>query len=334
MPAITSLLAVLTPVEKARFYPGTLFEELHALAPEFRWLDPTGLTPADFARELAAVNPEVLLTCWATPRLPAVLPSRLRYLCHTTGGVRHLLARAPIDQGLLVTNWGSAISRTIAECALFHTLACLRQATHWSFVLHQEGGWRGDYSQVASLFGRRVGIHGFGAIAREFLRIIQPFGCTVSVCAPDFDLAAAARTGATGATSLEALFAENDIIVELAPLNSATTGCVTEKHLRLIRPGGVFVNVARAGITDEAALLRIAREGKISVGLDVFAEEPLPPGHGFRGLRNASLTPHIAGPTMDRYPDAGAHALRNLRAYAASQPLSAVITSAIFDQIS
>jgi hypothetical protein len=37
---------------------------------------------------------------------------------------------------------------------------------------------------------------------------------------------------------------------------------------------------------------------------------------------------------MDRYPDAGAHALRNLRAYAASQPLSAVITSAIFDQIS
>jgi phosphoglycerate dehydrogenase-like enzyme len=334
MPAITSLLAVLTPVEQARFYPDAMLPELRALTPEFRLLDPTGLTPADFARELAAFNPEVLLTCWQTPSLPAVLPPRLRYLCNTTGGVRHLIPRARIDQGLVVTNWGSAISRTVADCALFHTLACLRQATHWSFVLHQEGGWRGDNAQVASLFGRRVGIHGFGAIAREFLRIIQPFGCTVSVFAPDFDAAASARTGATCAISLEALFAENDIIVELAPLNSSTTGCVTEKHLRLIRPGGVFVNVARAGITDEAALLRIAREGKISVGLDVFVEEPLPPGHGFRGLRNASLTPHIAGPTVDRYPDAGAQALRNLRAYAAGQPLSAVITSAIFDQIS
>ena len=89
---------------------------------------------------------------------------------------------------------------------------------------------------------------------------------------------------------------------------------------------------ARAAITDETALLRVATEGRIAVGLDVFVQEPLPPDSPWRGLRNASLTPHIAGPTVDRYPDAGAFALKNLRAYAEGRPLEAVVTPAIYDQ--
>ncbi|MBK8856245.1 MAG: hydroxyacid dehydrogenase [Opitutaceae bacterium] len=334
MSSLTSLLAVLNPAEQAHFYPGAQFDELRALAPQFRLLDPSGVTPEEFARLLEADTPDAILSCWHTPRLPAAPPPRLRYLCHTTGSVRHLVTRAHIEHGLLVTNWGSSISRTIAECALHHILACLRRTTQWTFVMHQEGGWRGEHAPIASLFGRRVGIHGYGAIAREFLKLIAPFDCKVSVFAPDFDAAAAERTGAQAAPSLDALFADNDVIVELAPLNPVTRGCVTEHHFKLIRPGGVFVNVARAGITDEAALLRLVKEGRIFAGLDVFADEPLPPDHGFRGLRNVSLTPHIAGPTVDRYPDAGAHAIRNLRAFAAGQPLSALYTPDSYDQAS
>lgn len=332
MSRLQSLLAVLNPAEKTHFYPDTLFDELRGLAPDFRLVDPTGVTPEAFAKLLADNPPDAVLSCWHTPRLPDPTPARLRLLCHTTGSVKHLVSRDQIARGLLVTNWGSAISRTVAECALYHILACLRRGTQWTFTMHQEGGWRPEHAPVASLFERRVGIHGYGAIAKEFIRLLAPFDCRVSVFAPDFDAAAAARTGAQVAPSLEALFAENDVIVELAPLIAATRGTVTERHFKLIRPGGVFVNVARAGITDEASLLRIAQEGKIQVGLDVFADEPLAPDHGFRGLRNVSLTPHIAGPTVDRYPDAGRHAIRNLRAFAAGEPLTAVITPAVFDQ--
>ncbi len=330
MPAITSLLVALTPREREAFLPGALGDELRALASQLRWLDPTGLSAGTFARELTAA--EVLLAGWQTPALPATLPPRLRYMCYLTGSVRRLVTRAQLTAGLLVTNWGSAISRTVAECALLHTLTCLRRTTHWTFAIHHEQGWRDGFDEVKSLFGRRVGIHGFGSVAREYLKLIAPFGCTVAVFAPDFDDAAAIRHGATRAASLVALFADNDVIVELAPLNPLTTGSVTEKHLRLIRPGGVFVNVARAAITDEAALLRVAREGQLAIGLDVFVDEPLSPASGFRGLRNVSATPHIAGPTVDRYPDAGRFALQNLRAYAAEQPLQAVVTPAIYDQ--
>jgi phosphoglycerate dehydrogenase-like enzyme len=331
MPRPHSLLAVLAPSERDRFFPGALLDELRAVAPEFRLFDPTGRSAADFARELAATDPEVLLACWQSLPLPDQLPPRLRYLCYVTGSVRRLVTRGQIERGLLVTNWGGAISRMVAECALLHTLACLRRTTQWTLALHRDGGWRDGFDQVASLFQRRVGIHGFGSVAREFLRLIRPFDCAVSVCAPDVDDATARAHGIARAASLDALFAENDVIVELAPLTPATTGIVTVRHLRLIRPGGVFVNVGRGAVTDETALARIAAEGKISVGLDVFTEEPLRLDSPFRGLPNASLTPHIAGPTPDRYPDAGRFALRNLHAYAEGRPPEAVITPERYD---
>ena len=67
------------------------------------------------------------------------------------------------------------------------------------------------------------------------------------------------------------------------------------------------------------------------VGLDVYGVEPLPADSPFRGLRNVSLTPHIAGPTSDRRRDAGAFAVGNLAAYAAGRPLQAVITPTVYD---
>lgn len=332
MSRIRSLAVALTPQERERFLPGPLGDELPTIAEKLHFMDPAGLDPANFATQLAALDPDVILGGWQMPPLPAALPPSLRFLCYLTGSIRRLVTRAQIERGFLVTNWGGTISRTVAECALFHVLACLRRGTHWTFTLHHEGGWRDGFDEVRSLFDRSVGLHGFGSVAQEFLKLIAPFGCRVAVFAPDFNEVAATRSGAIRAASLESLFADNDIIVEFAPLNPATTGIVTEKLLRLIRPGGVFVNTARAAITDEAALLRIATEGRISVGLDVFVQEPLPADHGFRGLRNINLTPHIAGPTVDRYPDAGAFALQNLRAYAEGRPLTAVVTPAIYDQ--
>jgi phosphoglycerate dehydrogenase-like enzyme len=106
---------------------------------------------------------------------------------------------------------------------------------------------------------------------------------------------------------------------------------VTERLLRLIRPGGVFVNVGRGAVVDEEALLRVAREGQIQIALDVYGTEPLPATSGLRGLPNVILLPHLAGPTTDRRRDAGAFGLRNLRAYAADEEIESVITPEIFD---
>ena len=336
MPCISSLLAVLTPTERREFLPDPLFTQVRGLAPEFRVIDPTGTSAADFARELAAVNPDVILGCWKTPTLPETLPSRLRYVCYITGSVKRLVSRPHLERRLLVTNWGGSISRTVAEAALFHILACLRNASHWAVAMHQPGTatWKNGFTDARSLFCRSVGIHGFGPVARELVGLLKPWNCPITAQAPDLTAELAHAYGVVRAASLEALFTENEILVELAPLIPATRHVITEKLLRRIRPGGMFVNVGRGGVVDEAALLRVAEEGKISIGLDVYEIEPLPADSGFRALPAVSLTPHIAGPTIDRYPDAGAFAVKNLRAYVEDRPLEAVITPEIYDQSS
>ena len=331
MPRIRSLLAVLTPGEVHDFLPGPMLSELHSLAPEVQVVDSCTLTEATFAALLSKVDPGVLVACWKTPALPAVLPPNLRYLCYLTGSVKKLVTRAHLDRGLAVTNWGGSVSRVVAECALLLTLAALRRAGHWIPAMHREGAWKTGQTETASLFDRRVGLHGFGLVARELTKLLRPFNVEISVCAPETDPALYAAHGARRVDSLEVLFRENDVIIELAPLIPATTGIITEHLLRFIRPGGVFVNVGRGAVVDEEALLRIARESTIQIALDVYGTEPLPANSGFRGLPNVILLPHLAGPTTDRRRDAGAFGLRNLRAYIADQPLESVITPEVFD---
>jgi phosphoglycerate dehydrogenase-like enzyme len=294
------------------------------------------MSAGDFNRELAAFNPDVVLGCWKTPALPENPPPSLRYVCYISGSVKRLVSRTHLERQLLVTNWGGSISRTVAEAALFHILACLRNASHWAVAMHEPGRavWKNGLTDARSLFCRTVGIHGFGPVARELVGLLKPWSCPITAHAPDLTAELAHAYGVERAASLEALFTANEILVELAPLIPATRHSITESLLRRIRPGGVFVNVGRGGVVDESALLRIAQEGRISVGLDVYEIEPLPGDSGFRALPAVSLTPHIAGPTIDRYPDAGAFAVRNLRAYAEDRPLEAVITPGIYDQSS
>ncbi|RXK54536.1 hydroxyacid dehydrogenase [Oleiharenicola lentus] len=326
-----AVFAAVTDAELLEFLPEPLLGEVRALAGSFTACDPTAGSVEDFHAALAAANPEVLVGGWKTPALPATLPPNLRYVCYLCGSVRRLVTRPQLEAGLTVTNWGGSISRIVAEWALFHILSCLRRATYWTIAMHHEGAWKNGGSETASLFGRRVGLHGFGQIARELVQLLRPFGTPIMAFAPDVTPGTAPGLGLACAGSLEELFAENDIIVELAPLNDSTRGIVREEHLRLVRPGGVFVNVGRGAVVDEAALLRVAQEGRIQIGLDVYTVEPLPADSPFRGLRNVTLTPHIAGPTTDRRRDAGAFALANLRAYCTGRPLQAVVTPEVYD---
>jgi phosphoglycerate dehydrogenase-like enzyme len=331
MPKIHSLLAVLTPREITDFLPDTMLSELRSIAENVQIVDSTFLDAAHFHHLLADKNPDVLVACWKTPPLPPVLPANLKYVCYLTGSVKKLLTRAHLEHGLLLTNWGGSVSRVVAECALLLTLAALRRAGHWIPAMHREGAWKNGHAETASLFGRRVGLHGFGLVARELTKLLVPFDVEISVCAPESDPALYAAHRARPVATLEELFGHNDIVIELAPLIPATTGIITERLLRLIKPGGLFVNVGRGAVVDEEALLRVAREDRIQIALDVYGTEPLPANSGFRGLSNVILLPHLAGPTTDRRRDAGAFGLRNLHAYISDQLLQSKITPDVFD---
>ena len=86
----------------------------------------------------------------------------------------------------------------------------------------------------------------------------------------------------------------------------------------------MFVNTARAGLVDEAALVELARKGEVTLALDVFHEEPLAKRHPLRTFRNVILTPHSAGSTPQCALRVGEQALDLLARWTAGKEIPAL----------
>lgn len=321
-----SVLVALSAAERACFFPGDGLTDFCPPAP-LCWEEWEGMSDAPSTAEweamLPRVNPAVILGGWKMPPLTRELLRRcpdLRYVCYLVGSVRKKVDRSFIERGGVVTNWGDEAAPTVAECALMLAMMCLRRATNYALEMHVDRVWltpsrNPELPRPRSLLGRRVGLHGFGAVARALLRLLEPFGVRVEAFSAPVPASVYAEHGVTGARDLASLYRDNDVVFIVESLTPQTQGCVDEALLGRLRPGSVLVNVARGGLVDEAALARLAARGEVQVGLDVFATEPLPADSPLRGLRNVTLLPHTAGPTIDWYPHCGRRALRNLSAW-------------------
>ena len=330
------ILIALSDVEMADFFPDKLGAELRQLAPEAKCLPMPLSNPNDWPKLLRENPTEVLLTCWQTPSLNSIVSpadlAGLRYVCHLAGTVRRLVPREMIAEGLMVTNWGSSISPTVAECTLMLILMALRRANHWAHTMHFKGGWKDSSTVTQSLIGRRVGIHGFGAISQALVPMLRPFTDKIQTYSPHMPVDIFRRFDVKVVESLEELFSTSDVVVELSAATPETYHVITEKLLRSIPDGGVFVNIGRGSVVDETALVKVAKEGRLQIALDVYETEPLPADSSLRGLSNVTLLPHLGGPTRDRRRDSGALALRNLRAFLRGEPLESVVTLEVYDR--
>ena len=334
-----AILIALTPAEKSDFLPPPVQKQLDALGVRQIPVElplPEGRVWADV---LAETKPDALVCAWAAPTLPENLPvgsdGGLRYVGYLAGSVRKLIPRPLIERGLLVTNWGGSISRTISECGLLLILSAMRRASHWSVAMHREGAWKnGLHTVTQSLYEKRVGLHGFGHIAQQMVPLLRPFGVAISAYSPSVPDGVLAAHDVKRSTTLENLFAENDVIVELAPYHAKNHHIVTEVLLRSIPPGGAFINIGRGAVVDEAALIRVAidRRDDLEIGLDVYETEPLPVDSALRGMPNVALLPHIAGPTKDRRRDTASLVVENLGRLARGEQIPDLINLDIYDR--
>jgi phosphoglycerate dehydrogenase-like enzyme len=329
-------IIALTDAEIEDFFPGRLWENLQLLLSRPNRLSMPPAHPEDWNRLWRETPPDILVSGWKTlplqPDLRVGHPGGLRYLCHTAGTVRKLVPRELIARGLLVTNWGSSISATVAEATLMLILMCLRRSSYWSITMHREGGWKNGDTITHSLLGRRVGIHGFGAISQALVSMLRPFTQKIQAFSPHVPDKLFADAGMARVHNLEELFSTSDVVVELAAAIPENHHIVTEALLRKIPEGGVFVNLGRGELVDETALIRVAREGRLQIGLDVFETEPLPVDSPLRGLPNVTLLPHLGGPTRDRRRDLGALAIKNLDAYLHGKPMEAIVNLEVYDR--
>ncbi|MDE5879372.1 MAG: 3-phosphoglycerate dehydrogenase, partial [Desulfovibrio sp.] len=100
--------------------------------------------------------------------------------------------------------------------------------------------------------------------------------------------------------SLDDLLARADAVSLHVPLTEGTRHLIDAKRFAQMKPGVVFVNAARGGVADEAALAEALRSGQVGGALvDVYEKEPLAAGSPLAGAPNCILTPHIAGVTHE-----------------------------------
>jgi phosphoglycerate dehydrogenase-like enzyme len=314
--------------------------ELEGLAP-VAWADVGGrkIPPGEYRGLLARERPEVLVTFWGSCRLTAEAHREnpgLRYLCHAGGELRNYVDRECLERGLLVSNWGDVISRTISEHTLMMILASLRNVTRTTLDMHVRRGWSRGHA-TRSLFGRTVGLHGMGPIAQQLVPLLRPFDATVSACSPHCPDKIFEALGVRRVPDLETLYGGNDIVSIHTGNTPENFHVVNAALLGRMRDGAILVNTARGPIVDTAALVAELRTGRIYAALDVFEEELVPPYGGLaadsplRGLENCLLTPHDGGPTPDRLVDCGRLAVDNVARFLRGETVLNRITPARFD---
>jgi phosphoglycerate dehydrogenase-like enzyme len=300
-------------------------------------LECVNVSAVSWQAALERAAPRILITGWKTPPLPErwlmdeACP--LRYVCHLTGSVRSLVPRLFLERGGMVSNWGERVSAQVAEHALLLALAGLRNLAGWRPFIHRPPEERRiEELATKTLFGRRVAIHGFGSVARALVLLLRPFGVILHGYSAGVPDALLREAGLHPCASVEELFSLGEVVFECESLTPASAGSVSARAIAAIPPGAVFVNVGRGGLVDQEALVAAARQGRIRLALDVAADEPLTPDSALCALPDALLSPHIGGPTVDRYGDCGALALANVERFLRGEPPEALLSLAAYDR--
>jgi D-3-phosphoglycerate dehydrogenase len=152
------------------------------------------------------------------------------------------------------------------------------------------------------ILGKTVGIIGMGAIGKELLKRLSPFGAKfiyydVTPLRPERE-----RELGIGYCSLDELLREADIISLHVPWNEKTRGLISREKLGLLKKNAILINTARGPVVDQVALTEALREGRIAgAGLDVFDPEPFTPDCELLTLENVVATPHVGAATLDNY---------------------------------
>lgn len=304
-----------------------------------RWRPDGALSPAAWLALLDEFQPTVIVSCWSTPPIPASFAaagSPLRYVCHLVGSARNLVPRMFLERGGVLTNWGSLAGKIVAEHALLLALSSLRRQPAWHPLITgpRISPWRSGTMRLKtrSLIGRRVGLHGFGHVARSLALMLQPFEVEISAYSSGVPAAFIRTAGITPCASLVELAARSDVFFDCEALTPETAGSVNAAVLAALPDNAVFVNVGRGRLVDEPALLHEAKSGRIQIALDVVAREPLGPDNPLVAIPDAVFSPHIGGPTHDRFPDCGRLALKNIGRYLRGEPLESLITTELYDR--
>lgn len=323
-------IVVLMPDNAIRkqFLPCKVAEELLEKIGEVVW-NPSSENYSEYELKKLLQDADAVITGWGCPRITEEMleGSHLRLIAHTGGTVAPYLVPGIFQKGVRVTCCNELYAQSVAEGTLAYILAGLRQIPYWDRIV-KNGGWRTDEFQNGGLFGKKVGLTGYGAITKWLIPMLQLFETEILLSSSHMSEEECMQLGVKKA-ELHQIFSECDIISLHNGLTERTWHMIDRELLAQIKPGALLVNTARGGIIDEEALIEELQDGQFYAVLDVFESEPLAADSPLRTLPNVILIPHMGGPTSDRYAICGQTVAEEIQRLRDNQPLRYEVSPAM-----
>jgi glyoxylate reductase len=260
-------------------FPGPAWDELPDLTLLEMWPPAEPLRGVDVLLEAF-----VAVTADELPLLPD-----LRLVANYGVGYDNVDVAACRERGIAVTNTPGVLDAAVADLTLALILACRRLVVASDRFVRErrwQRGWARPELLGHDLAGSVLGIVGLGRIGRQVAKRAEAFGMRVVVDRHN------------GGVPLDELLRTANVVSLHVPLTPETHGLLSRERLALMQDGATLVNTARGAIVDEDALVDELVSGRISAGLDVFADEPHVPER-LLDLPNVVLTPHVASATVE-----------------------------------
>src|SRR6266487_5072613 len=258
----------------------------------------TGLSQADLMTALA--DCEGLIVRSETKVTAALMDSapQLRVVGRAGVGVDNIDVSAATTRGIVVMNAPDGNTITTAEHTIALLVALARRVPQADASL-KSGKWERKSFVGTELQGKTLGIIGLGRIGRAVATRARAFGMKIVAHDP-FISPEHARNLEIESGSIDEVFSGADFLTVHTPLTNETRGIVGREAFAKMKKGARIINCARGGLVDEQALYEAIRAGTIAgAALDVFEQEPPPPGHPLLQLDEVIVTPHLGASTAE-----------------------------------
>jgi phosphoglycerate dehydrogenase-like enzyme len=235
-------------------------------------------------------------------------------------GYDHIDATALSQSGIKICNCRGENAQAVAELAFGLLLSLLRRI-HRADPWVRAGDWvkagraLPEWTSGQELWRKTLGVIGLGQIGARVAKIAKGFDMKITGYDPFINPALYNQMGVEP-TPLGELLSRADVVTLHIPHTSATEKLLDSRAFAAVKPGMVLVNTSRGRVIEEKALIEALQTGRIKgAALDVFATEPLPPGHPLTKLENVVLSPHMGALSQeagDRLSDSVARQVRDI----------------------
>jgi D-3-phosphoglycerate dehydrogenase len=223
--------------------------------------------------------------------------ARLKVIGRAGVGVDNIDLEAAKEKGIVVVNAPSATTESVAELTLGLIFALAREIPRADASM-KRGDWAKKEFMGTELYGKTLGIIGFGRIGSTVGQMAAAMGMRINACC-DFTIPETIRIIGGELLMMDEIIERSDFIAVHTPLTEKTCKMIDEGMIARMKDGVYIVCTARGGIIDESALLAALKSGKVAgAALDVFEKEP-PDNMELVAHPHVIASPHIAGQTSE-----------------------------------